>query len=90
MGKFNAQQTENLIAVADGKGVQILVFPELNLTGYFVLTCSASSCCWNRLSLLSDGGREQYPPVGDHFHCGYAGLAGECYLAELCRGFPEG
>lgn len=32
--KFNAQQTENLIAVADGKGVQILVFPELNLTGY--------------------------------------------------------
>lgn len=32
--KFNAQQAENMIAVADGKGIQILVFPELNLTGY--------------------------------------------------------
>lgn len=32
--KFNAQQTEKQIVIADGKGVQILVFPELNLTGY--------------------------------------------------------
>lgn len=32
--KFNAQQTETQIVVADGKGVQILIFPELNLTGY--------------------------------------------------------
>ena len=32
--KFNAQQTETQILVADGKGVQIIVFPELNLTGY--------------------------------------------------------
>ena len=32
--KFNAQQAEAQILVADGKGVQILVFPELNLTGY--------------------------------------------------------
>ena len=32
--KFNAQQTEKQIVIADGKGVQIIVFPELNLTGY--------------------------------------------------------
>ena len=32
--KFNAQETEKLIVIADGKGVQIIVFPELNLTGY--------------------------------------------------------
>lgn len=32
--KFNAQQAETQIMVADGKGVQIVIFPELNLTGY--------------------------------------------------------
>ena len=32
--KFNAQQTETQIMVADGKGVQIVIFPELNLAGY--------------------------------------------------------
>ena len=32
--KFNAQQTEKQIVIADGKGIQIIVFPELNLTGY--------------------------------------------------------
>lgn len=32
--QFNAEQTESLIAKAEGNGVHILVFPELNLTGY--------------------------------------------------------
>ena len=32
--KFNAQHTEAQIMIADGKGVQIVIFPELNLTGY--------------------------------------------------------
>lgn len=32
--KFNAQQTEKQIVIADGKGIQVIVFPELNLTGY--------------------------------------------------------
>ena len=31
--KFNAQQIDTLIAIADGKGVQIIVFPELCVTG---------------------------------------------------------
>ena len=32
--KFNAQQIEAQIAIADGKGVQFIVFPELCITGY--------------------------------------------------------
>lgn len=32
--KFNAQQIETQIAIADGKGVQIIIFPELSITGY--------------------------------------------------------
>ena len=31
---FNVQQTESLIAQAEGKGVELLVFPELCITGY--------------------------------------------------------
>ena len=31
---FNAQQIENLIAVAEGKGVEIIAFPELCVTSY--------------------------------------------------------
>ena len=32
--KFNTLQIENLIAQAEGKGVEVLVFPELAITGY--------------------------------------------------------
>ena len=32
--RFNAQQIDSQIAIADGKGVQIIVFPELCITGY--------------------------------------------------------
>ena len=32
--RFNAQQTEVQIVVADGRGAQVVIFPELNLTGY--------------------------------------------------------
>ena len=35
--KFNAQQIDTQIAIADGKSVQIIVFPELCITGY---TCA--------------------------------------------------
>ena len=31
---YNLQQAESLIAQAEGKGVEIIVFPELSLTGY--------------------------------------------------------
>ena len=32
--EYNLQQMESLIAQAEGKGVEIIVFPELSLTGY--------------------------------------------------------
>ena len=32
--EYNTQQIESLIAQAEGKGVEIIVFPELSLTGY--------------------------------------------------------
>ena len=32
--KFNVEKIESLIAVAEGKGVQIIVFPEMSVTGY--------------------------------------------------------
>ena len=32
--EYNVQQIESLIAQAEGKGVEIVVFPELCITGY--------------------------------------------------------
>lgn len=32
--RFNAEQIEKEIIIADGKGVQIIAFPELCITGY--------------------------------------------------------
>lgn len=32
--KYNAEQIESLITIAEGKGVQIIVFPELSITAY--------------------------------------------------------
>ena len=32
--KFNAEKIEGLIAIAEGKGVQIIAFPEMSITGY--------------------------------------------------------
>ena len=34
--EYNVQQIESLIAQAEGKGVEIIVFPELCITGYSV------------------------------------------------------
>lgn len=31
---YNAQQIENIIAQAEGRGVEVIVFPELSITGY--------------------------------------------------------
>ena len=35
--RYNANQIEKEIIIADGKGVQVIVFPELSITGY---TCA--------------------------------------------------
>ena len=31
--KFNVERIESQIAIAEGKGVQIIVFPEMSITG---------------------------------------------------------
>ena len=44
--KYNAQEIESLIAQAEGKGVEIICFPELSVTSY---TCGDlfSQQYWN-------------------------------------------
>ncbi|MDR0893137.1 MAG: NAD(+) synthase [Mediterranea sp.] len=32
--KFNVERIENLVAIAEGRGVEIIVFPEMSITGY--------------------------------------------------------
>ena len=74
--KFNAQQIDTQIAIADGKGVQIIVFPELCITGY--------SCAdlFGQTLLLED------PTDGHHLDCRDAGC-GQLYLDELCGSLTE-
>jgi len=47
--KFNSERLEGLITIAEGKGVQILTFPEMCITGY---TCGdlfrPANFCLNR------------------------------------------
>lgn len=46
--KFNASEIEKEIIIADGKGVQIIAFPELCITGYTVATSLPSNFCSKR------------------------------------------
>ena len=46
--KFNAGQIEKEIIIADGKGVQIIVFPELCITGYTCGDLFAQQLCLKR------------------------------------------
>ena len=86
--KFNAQQTEKQIVIADGKGIQIIVFPELNLTGYSCGDLFAQSLLLEQaeLALMQIVNNTRQP--GHYFHCRYAGR-GQFYADELCRGFSE-
>lgn len=49
--KFNAERIESLIAIAEGKGVEIIAFPELSITGY---TCGD---LFGQQLLLEEAGR---------------------------------
>ena len=45
--EYNVQQVESIIAQAEGRGVEVIVFPELCLTGYTcqdLFTAVARSC----------------------------------------------
>lgn len=46
--KFNAQQIETQIAIADGKGVQIIISPNLASPDILVPTCLAKHCYWKK------------------------------------------
>lgn len=70
--KFNSERLEGLITIAEGKGVQILTFPEMCITGY---TCGD---LFAQQLLLEQAEMAliqilQYPPTGHHFHTGHAG-----------------
>ena len=41
--KFNVERIESLIAVAEGKGVQIIVLPDI-----LAAICSVNSFCWKK------------------------------------------
>ena len=46
--KFNVEKIESLIAVAEGKGVQIIIFPEMSITGYTCGTYLDNNFCWKK------------------------------------------
>ena len=67
--KFNSERLEGLITIAEGKGVQILTFPEMCITGY---TCG-DLFAQQLLLEQAEMALIQYPPTGHHFHTGHAG-----------------
>ena len=46
--EYNIKQIEDFVAQAEGRGVEIIVFPELSVTGY---SCFYSSYLLNRQRL---------------------------------------
>ena len=44
--QFNIEQIESMVVQAEGRGVEIICFPELSITSY---TCHESSSCQQRL-----------------------------------------
>ena len=46
--KFNVERIESQIAIAEGKGVQVIAFPEMSITGYTCGTYSDSRFCWKK------------------------------------------
>ena len=42
---FNVQEMEQMIVRAEGQGVEIIVFPELSVTGYSCQDLFRQHCC---------------------------------------------
>lgn len=49
--EYNIKQIEDFVAQAEGRGVEIIVFPELSVTGYSCQDLFYSSYLLNRLRL---------------------------------------
>ena len=46
--KFNVEKIESLIAVAEGKGVQIIIFPEMSIPDILAVTYSDNNFYWKK------------------------------------------
>lgn len=44
--KYNVQQIESLIVQSEGKGVEVIVFPNFVLRVIHARTCLRDRCCW--------------------------------------------
>ena len=51
--EYNIQQIESIIAKAEGRGVEVIVFPELCITGYTCQDLFRQSLLLERLRLQS-------------------------------------
>ena len=85
--KFNAGQIEKEIIIADGKGVQIIAFPELCITGYTCGDLFAQQLLLEE-ARMADADFEQYPSDGYYIHYRYARAFERC-TAEYCGGHTE-
>ena len=86
--KFNAGQIEKEIIIADGKGVQIIAFPELCITGYTCGDLFAQQLLLEEAEMGADADFEQYPSDGYYIHSRYARAFERC-TAEYCGGHTE-
>ena len=92
--KFNAQEIEKQIVIADGKGVQIVVFPELSLTGYSCADLFAQSLLLEQAEFALMQVMNNTRQLDIISIVGMPVTAGpvlmNCAAYELCRGVPEG
>ena len=80
---YNVQQIESLIAQAEGKGVEIIVFPELCITGY---SCQDLF----REQLLLDKAEEGLLLLeGEQLDAGPVQAAQVLPLSQRAAGFPR-
>ena len=56
--KFNVEKIESLIAVAEGKGVQIIIFPEMSITDILVVTYSDNNFLLEEAEMGADANSE--------------------------------
>ena len=86
--KFNASEIEKEIIIADGKGVQIIAFPELCITGYTCGDLFAQQLLLEEAE-MADTDSEQYAPDGYYFDIGHARCTERC-VAECGGCHSEG
>ena len=79
---FNTQQIEEQIALAEGKGVEIITFPELSITGY-----SCQDLFRQQMLLESSEQARFHTQTRYHLYRGCAGDSGRL-VAQLWYRYP--